>query len=96
MFQPNGSTIECETCVAANTSACGECIVSYVLANDAGPIEYVPAPEPVEVQPRSGSIEAAIDLFIRAGLVDDPVTFVTVTEFESGVVQQRADLVLRR
>ena len=94
MFQPNGSTIECETCVAANTSACGECIVNYVLANDAGPIEYVPAPEPVEVQLRSGTIEAAIDLFVRSGLVEEPVTFVTVAEFERGVLQQPADLVL--
>ncbi|MET0911029.1 MAG: hypothetical protein ABWZ99_16305, partial [Ilumatobacteraceae bacterium] len=61
MFQPNGSIIECDTGVAANTSACGECIVSFVLANDAGPIEYVPAPEPVDVRPRAGTIEAAVE-----------------------------------
>ena len=84
MFQPNGSTIECDTCVAANTSACGECIVSYILANDAGPIEYVPTPEPVEIRPVAGSVEAAVDLFVRAGLVDEPVVFLSVAEFECG------------
>ncbi len=88
MFQPNGSTIECDTCVAANTSACGECIVSFILANDAGPIEYVPAPEPVEIRPVVGSVEAAVDLFVRAGLIDEPVEFVSLTEFESGVVRE--------
>jgi hypothetical protein len=82
MFQPNGSTIECDTCVASNTSACGECIVSYVLANDAGPIEYVPAPEPVEVRPAVGTVAAAVELFVRAGLVDEPVVFATAAEFE--------------
>jgi hypothetical protein len=84
MFQPNGSTIECDTCVAANTSACGECIVSYILANDAGPIEYVPAPEPVEIRHATGTVEAAVDLFVQAGLVSDPVEFVPPVEFERG------------
>lgn len=98
MFQPNGSTIECDTCVAANTSACGECIVSYILANDAGPIEYVPAPEPVTIGtgPAVGSIEAAVDLFVRAGLVDEPVVFVSVADFERGTMGESAERVLVR
>ena len=96
MFQPNGSTIECDTCVAATTSACGECIVSYILANDAGPIEYVPAPEPVEIRPVPGSIEAAVDLFVRAGLVDEPVVFLSVAEFERGGGQMPIERVLVR
>jgi hypothetical protein len=90
MFQPNGSTIECDTCVASNTSACGECIVSFVLANDAGPIEYVPTP--VDIRPSTdaaGSIDAAVELFVRAGLVDDPVVLLSSAEFEEGVVRER-------
>ena len=88
MFQPNGSTIECDTCVAANTSACGECIVSYILANDAGPIEYVPAPEPVEIRPIRGTVEAVLEMFVQAGLVADPVEFVPLAEFERGDVRE--------
>jgi hypothetical protein len=88
MFQPNGSTIECDTCVAANTSACGECIVSYILANDAGPIEYVPAPEPVEIRPAPGSVQAALEMFVQAGLVADPVEFVPLADFEGGAVRE--------
>ena len=95
MFQPNGSTIECDTCVASNTSACGECIVSYVLANDAGPIEYVPSAAPVELRatpvpsppgaaPLDPCARAAVELFVRAGLVDVPVRFVSAAEFERG------------
>jgi len=96
MFQPNGSTIECDTCVASNTSACGECIVSYVLANDAGPIEYVPAPESVEVRPSAGTVAAAVELFVRAGLVDEPVVFVTAAEFElAATPAQRGGLLVR-
>ena len=111
MFQPNGSTIECDTCVASNTSACGECIVSYILANDAGPIEYVPTPEPVRlrstlpsVQPssgtapavRDGSIEAAVDLFVRAGLLDEPVVYLSIAEFEAGRQVESGERVLVR
>jgi hypothetical protein len=77
-FQPvHGSTIECATCVAADTSACGECVVTHLLANDAGPIEYVPTPVAL-VSPT----DRAVELFVRAGLVDDPVVFVAPEEFE--------------
>ncbi len=96
MFQPNGSTIECDTCVASNTSACGDCIVSFVLANDAGPIEFVPAPEPVEVRPLPGTVDAAVELFVRAGLVDEPVVYVSVAEFERGAVREGAGVMLVR
>lgn len=82
MFQPNGSSIECATCVAANTSACSDCIVNYVLANDAGPVEFVP----VHVGGRDERCDATVRLFVRAGLVDDPVVFLTSREFETGVV----------
>lgn len=37
-------TIECATCPATGTTACGDCIVTHLLANDDGPIEYTPMP----------------------------------------------------
>ena len=84
MFQPNGSSIECGTCVAANTSACSDCIVNYVLANDAGPVDFVP----VQVGQRDHDqrVDGVVRMFVTAGLVDDPVVFLTSREFESGVV----------
>jgi hypothetical protein len=82
MFHPNGSSIECGTCVAADTSACSDCIVNYVLANDAGPVEFVP----VHVGPHDERVDATVRLFVRAGLVDDPVVFLSSREFERGVV----------
>jgi hypothetical protein len=81
-----GVTIECGTCVAAGTTACTDCIVSHLVANDDGPIEYVPIP--ISEHPsRSAAVRAvdrAIELFRRAGLVDDPVEFVDPAEFEHG------------
>ena len=34
-------------------------------------------------------VDATVRLFVRAGLVDDPVVFLTSREFESGVVVSR-------
>ncbi len=85
MFSSNGSSIECGTCVAANTSACSECVVSYILANDAGPIEFAPV-EVASVSPA----DVVVGLFVRAGLVDDPVVFLTAAEFGSGALSEVA------
>lgn len=71
MFRMNGSTIECATCPATGTSACSDCIVTFALANDAGPIEYLPT-----------TIDREVGLFLAAGLVDSPVVFVRPQEFE--------------
>ncbi len=75
-------SIECGTCVATGTTACADCIVTHLLANDDGPIdlEVVPVASPLS------STDRAIALFRSAGLVDDPVEFVTVAEFERGMV----------
>ena len=75
-------SIECGTCVATGTTACADCIVTHLLANDDGPIdlEVVPVASPLSPTDR------AIALFRSAGLVDDPVEFVTVAEFERGMV----------
>ncbi len=82
----SGRTIECGTCVAAATTACTDCIVNHLIANDDGPIEFVPVPV-LDAPPRSAAARAvdhAVELFRRAGLVDDPVEFVDPAEFEHG------------
>jgi hypothetical protein len=43
MHDADDLTIECATCPATGTTACGDCIVTHLLANDDGPIEYTPA-----------------------------------------------------
>jgi hypothetical protein len=74
-------SIECGTCVAHATTACADCIVTHVLANDDGPIELVT----VAVEAPTTPEQRAIELFARAGLLDDPVEFVVLSDFEAGV-----------
>ena len=74
-------SIECGTCVATGTTACADCIVTHLLANDDGPIDLVTVPIAAPVT----ALDRAVALFRRAGLVDDPVQFVPVAEFERGV-----------
>jgi hypothetical protein len=71
-------SIECGTCVATGTTACADCIVTHLLANDDGPIDLVTVP----VAAPLSSADRAIALFRSAGLVDDPIEFVSVAEFE--------------
>jgi hypothetical protein len=88
MNESDDFTLDCKTCIGAGTTACNDCIVTHLLANDDGPIDYVPvrlAPVPRLPDPQ----EVAIDLFQRAGLVDDPIQFVPVSEFESPGVPVR-------
>jgi hypothetical protein len=76
--------IECGTCVATGTTACTDCVVSHLIANDDGPIEYVTV---ALVRPRSAAeraVERALEMFRAAGLVDDPVELVDPAEFEHG------------
>jgi hypothetical protein len=68
--------IECDTCVATGTTACAECIVTHLLANDDGPVAFVPVASP------DSSLDRAIRLFRHAGLLDDPIEFVEPAEFE--------------
>lgn len=70
--------IECGTCVATGTTACTDCLVTHLIANDDGPIDYVT----VSVDRPRTAVDRAIDLFERAGLLDDPVQFVAVADFE--------------
>jgi hypothetical protein len=71
-------SIECGTCVATGTTACADCIVTHLLANDDGPIDLVTVPIAAPVS----AVDRAIDLFRRAGLLDDPVEFVDVAVFD--------------
>jgi len=75
-------SIECGTCVATGTTACADCIVTHLLANDDGPIDLVTVPIAAPIT----AIDRAVGLFQRAGLLDDPIEFVDVADFERGMV----------
>ena len=75
-------SIECGTCVATGTTACADCIVTHLLANDDGPIDLVTVPIAAPVT----AIDRAVGLFQRAGLLDDPIEFVAVADFQRGTV----------
>jgi hypothetical protein len=75
-------SIECGTCLATGTTACEDCIVTHLLANDDGPIDLVTVP----VAAPMTATERAIALFQHAGLLADPVEFVSLAEFEHCMV----------
>jgi len=78
------ATIECATCPATGTTACGDCIVTHVLAIDAGPIEYAPTSlRPDRSDEGEATLRRAVELFVAAGLVDDPPRYVDPAEFEA-------------
>jgi len=79
--------LDCTTCVAANTTACGDCVVHHLLANDAGPIQFLPNPQRTPIVSETAHV---IELFEKAGLLDDEPQFIAFSEFESGVVPQLA------
>ena len=79
-------SIECGTCVATGTTACADCVVTHLLANDDGPIDLVTVPIAAPVT----AVDRTIGLFRRAGLLDDPVEFVDVDVFERGVAAPAA------
>lgn len=80
-MENNDISIECGTCVATGTTACADCIVTHLLANDDGPIDLVT----VAVAAPLSVTDRAIALFRSAGLVGDPIEFASVEEFESAV-----------
>ncbi len=77
-MENNDISIECGTCVATGTTACADCVVTHLLANNDGPIDLVA----VAVDAPVSATDRAIMLFRSAGLVGDPVEFATVEEFE--------------
>jgi hypothetical protein len=74
-------SIECGTCVATGTTACADCVVTHLLANDDGPIDLVTVPPASPVS----AVERAVALFQRVGLLDTPVQFVTLADFDGGI-----------
>lgn len=82
MFETDGLHIDCHTCLAANTTACNDCLVTHLLANDDGPIDLVVTPIRPLRTPEQRAVDVAIERFVRAGLLDDPPVFVPVHEFE--------------
>jgi hypothetical protein len=81
-------SIECATCVATGTTACTDCVVAHLLANDDGPVDFVPVA--MGASRSSGDdagsvVDRAIALFERAGLLDHPVQFIPLAEFERSV-----------
>ncbi len=75
-------SVECETCIAAGTTACTDCLVTHLLANDDGP---VPVTVVTPAERERAEIDRAVGFFVAAGLVDEPVVFVDVADFERGV-----------
>lgn len=85
MFFDDELLLDCNTCVAANTTACSDCIVSHLLANDDGPIDLEPVPLAAHAGAAGSVFDEAIARFVRVGLVDDPPEFVSPAEFEAGL-----------
>ncbi|WP_420450484.1 hypothetical protein [Ilumatobacter sp.] len=82
-------TLDCQTCVAVNTTACSECVVAHLLANDDGPIAFVPAPV-ARVDRAARELGRAVALLERAGLLGDDRDDVSYDDFEQGRVPQLA------
>lgn len=82
MFESDDFSIDCNTCIGAGTTACTDCIVTHLFANDDGPIDYVPVqltvvpsiPDPEDV---------AIEMLQRVGLIGVMPEFVPLDEFRS-------------
>ena len=76
MSELDGFSFDCEGCPALDSSACTDCVVGHLIANDDGPIAMrVAAP----ISPR----ERAIELFRNAGMLDDEPLMVDPEEFAS-------------
>lgn len=76
--------LDCQTCLASNTTACSECIVTHVLANDDGPISLVSTG--LTITPASSAdpaVEAAVGLLAKAGLLDADPVWVDRAEFDT-------------
>lgn len=73
----DGTTIECATCPAVGTTACSDCIVTHLLANDDGPIELRVVDRVADPD------DAAIELLQRAGMLDEEPVYVSIDEFEA-------------
>jgi hypothetical protein len=75
---PDPLPLDCDRCPADGSSACVDCVVTHLLANDQGPIHFLPStPRPAAVAVEAApAIDEVVGWFVAAGLVDDPPTFV--------------------
>lgn len=81
-------SIECQTCIGFGTTACSDCIVNHVIANDDGPIDFVVVPfgRLGDESPAATDDEPddpVVSLFARAGLLDEQVQLVGRDEFDA-------------
>jgi hypothetical protein len=88
MLNSDALSLDCTTCVATNTTACNECVVSHLLANDAGPIEFVPTPRTPDEVAGPGGVDRAVALFAAAGMLDHTPHWVDEADFVAGRVPQ--------
>lgn len=86
MFSHDDLVLDCRTCVAANTTACSDCVVHHLLANDDGPIAFVPS----VVELEQSDEERAAQLFVGAGLLDEGASWLPYEQFEPSVSPQSA------
>jgi hypothetical protein len=90
MFDSDELCIECATCIGCGTTACSDCVVAHLLANDDGPINFMPI-RLSEVPRIPTPDEMAIEMFTRSGLLGASPQFVPIDEFESYATLVRAD-----
>jgi Ni,Fe-hydrogenase III small subunit len=82
MFESDDFSIDCKTCIGAGTTACTDCIVTHLFANDDGPIDYVPVQLTV-VPAIPNPEDVAIEMLQSVGLIGATAEFVPVDEFRS-------------
>ena len=82
MFDNDSVSIDCNTCVATGTTACNDCLVGHVLANQSGPINLVVVPRSPQ-RVAEHDVSRVVTLMARAGLIDNPPRWVTAHEFAS-------------
>ena len=95
MFDNDEFSIDCATCIGHGTTACSECVVSHLLANDDGPIDFITTPVKF-LEPIPTPDEVALALLVKAGLVDDPPVFVPMAEFLAAGSQRSDHLTVVR
>ena len=80
MFDHDFVNIDCNTCLATGTTACNDCVVGHVLANESGPINLVVTSRAAHHSDQD-DVSRVIGLMSRAGMLDDPPVLLTADQF---------------
>jgi len=90
MIERDGSALnlDCHTCLAANTTACSDCVVAHVLANDDGPIELI-STGLVIAAASDPALDHAVNLLAKADLLDAEPVWVDRSVFELSTTRPR-------